>query len=490
MPRLPDVTSLGERRVPVSQRNVPTDRSGEITGAAVAGFGDTLARVGADIQERQDRFAYAQARSELLQADIAIRRELENDQDFGTYEQRYREKLGKAREGATAKIQGRIDRAIFEQETKLDIERGVTSVREAARRKEVDVNRAGLNSLLESNRSAALEAKDEAQRVALIRNAQDAITGARNKGYINAQEAVEQSQAFGVSYAEGWLSLQSPSKQIELLVKPAGTVVEKLPADRRAHLLEGAQRRRLAEVELEYRLSERAEREINDATSKAGDSLLASGQLSTDWIEKNRARLSPSDFRYFYKALTDGDNADSDPMLYAGLRERAGLGEDVRAEARVALANRRIGRDDYDRLLSEVESERPGWYKRGTQYISTSAAVSDLNPDPAAAQRKAAMLDDWNEWATTNPKATDAQAQTEYRRLVSEYAIVNYDRMTLMKRSPRFLVGTRNAPNIEATEQATVDAFRSGQIDRAEFERQAALLAEWREAYQSTQKKP
>jgi hypothetical protein len=246
MPKLPDVTSL-QRPVPRSQRAIPSDRSGEIEGAAVADFGGNLARIGGDIQQRQDRFAYAQARSELLQADIAIRRELENDQDFATYEQRYREKLGKAREGATAKVQGRMDRALFEQETKLDIERGVSSVREIARRKEVDVGRAGLQQTLANNRTVALETGDEALRTALISSTTDAILGARDKGYINAQEAVDERQRWTADYAEGFLDIKPLPERIKILSEPKGTPADYIAPDRRAVLLKAARNELKAE---------------------------------------------------------------------------------------------------------------------------------------------------------------------------------------------------------------------------------------------------
>lgn len=245
MPRLPDVG--GQRPIPHSQRSIPTDRSGEIAGGALAGFGDNLARIGGEIQERQDRFAYAQARSDLLHADIEARRELENDQDFATYEQRYRERLGKARETATAKIQGRMDRALFEQETKLDIERGAVSIRDLSKRKEIDVGRAGLDETLQKNRTAALETSDEGLRTALIASTTDTILGARDKGYISAQEAVDQRQRWTADYAEGFLDLKELPERIRILSEPKGTPADYIAPDRRAVLLKAARNELKAE---------------------------------------------------------------------------------------------------------------------------------------------------------------------------------------------------------------------------------------------------
>lgn len=254
--------------------------------------------------------------------------------------------------------------------------------------------------------------------------------------------------------------------------------------------IESEQRMRLTREDRAYRDAERAEREVQDATSKEGDKLLAEGKLSAQWIESKRNRLSADDYRYYYRALSGDGSGPRNVELYANLRERAGRGENVRDEARAALTRGAIGTSDFDRIVGEVEGQRPGWYKRGLDFISTSAAVSDLNPDPAAAQRKAAMLDDWNDWADENQKASDTEARDAYKRIVEEYQIVDTRNFTLTKRAPRFLVGSRTAPDLDATEAATVAAFEDKAISEEEFERQALLLQEWRDALASQQKAP
>jgi hypothetical protein len=239
----------------------------------------------------------------------------------------------------------------------------------------------------------------------------------------------------------------------------------------------------------EEQVEVRQARDLKKATEgviKEGDKLLYGGQLTPQWIEKNRRVLGHEDYRYFLRKLNDPDGESSAPRdarLYSDLRERSGGGEDVKVEAREALIRGQIRSSDYDRILGEVEGQRPGWYKRGSQFIATSAAVSDLNPDPAAAQRKAQMLDDWDTWVLENPKASETEAQTSYKRIVDEYAIINTNQMTLTKRAPQFLKGSRNQPDLDTTESETVKAFEDGQIDRKEFERQAALIAEWRQAF-------
>jgi ribosomal protein S20 len=246
MPKLPDATAL-DRPVPQPRRSVTTDQSGQIMGQAIEGAGNTLIRLSEQRQERQDRTGYAAARSSLLQADVAARRELENDNDFATHEARYREKLGQARQDATKLVRGRTDRALFELDTAADLERGVSEIRGQARRMEVDTSRASLNDTLQKNRTAALEAKDEGTRSALIQSTQEAITGAAERGFISAQEAVDQRQRWTADYGEGHLDIQSLPDRIKILSNPKGTPADYIAPDRRAVLLKAAQNELKAE---------------------------------------------------------------------------------------------------------------------------------------------------------------------------------------------------------------------------------------------------
>lgn len=278
---------------------------------------------------------------------------------------------------------------------------------------------------------------------------------------------------------------------------PTDLAIRALDPEVRMQLFDHADamtRQRLADAEGLQRMQDHQLVLTERDTAKTGDELLSRMQLSGKWIEANRNNLDPQDYRYFYNALK-GDqaasrNEKSDPTVYSDLIDRAHQGQDVRDEARRAMVNHRITIESYDKINNETDASRPNWFKRGTEFISTSAAVSQLNPDPAAAQRKADMLDDWQDWANRNPKATDEQAHTAYHKLVHEYAIIDTSGLTLTKRAPTYLVGSRNMPNIEATEDATVAAHARGEIDDLEFARQAQLIKDWRESIQRSAPKP
>lgn len=241
MPRIPDASQLGYT-VPSIRTPRFQDRSGEIVAESAGRLAQSIGAAADAYQEREDKFAYAQAKSALLSADVEVRRTLENDQDWGTFEKRYSESMTKAREKAAGLIRSPRDRALFDMDAKLDVERGVNEVRNVAKRKEVDWGRASLDGMLQANRSAALNAADEPTRAALISATQDAIDGAKSKGYISEQEAMNQQQGWTASYAEGFVGMQPAEKRIELLSKPKGTTADYIAPDRRAALLEAAKK--------------------------------------------------------------------------------------------------------------------------------------------------------------------------------------------------------------------------------------------------------
>ena len=116
-----------------------------------------------------------------------------------------------------------------------------------------------------------------------------------------------------------------PGGAFELLAAPAGSsgvlAVDALRADDRLQLMEYAQRKALSDADRSFRDAERAEAALADEASKDGDELMRAGRLTPLWIEENRDRLSPSDYRYFNRALSVDGEAPVNPVAYAELRE-------------------------------------------------------------------------------------------------------------------------------------------------------------------------
>ena len=351
MARLPDVDSLGARPIPQSrERFVPSARPG----ADIAAGLNDLATAGFQIAERQDRLAYAKSKSGLLMEDLRVRAELENDQDWETYEQRYRDRMKKARETASGQIRDPMDRAAFEQDSDFDIERGALAVRGLAKAKEVDTGRATTSSILETNRTAALETKDAGTRTALIQSTSDALRGAREKGYISAQEEEGQWKRWTADYGEGFLKVQTLPKRIDMLSNPKGTPADFVAPDRRAVLLKAAKNE--LESEQRARLSE-----LRQSLTDQMQDISAAAQAGIP-VQNVPARES------FVAAFGDREGA----QRYESARKLANL------SAEVASLH---GKSNLD-LMQQVEQYRPkqveGAAEQGQLYNFMTRSVSQI----------------------------------------------------------------------------------------------------------------
>lgn len=223
MPKLPDASVFGARPTPQSGRGISTYRAGIAeramydAGQALSGAGDDIYRVHKEQEEKKNRFELARARSHFLTSSIAAESELDNDQNFDSYEKRYTERMGKVRKEAAALISDPYQRDMFDVEVDTDLARGIAQVKGKADSKRKDFGSATLFDTLKSNRDMALRATDETTRTAIIENSADLIQGAYDRGYISADNAVRQRQAFIEDYAFSRAQMLPPEEQIKLL---------------------------------------------------------------------------------------------------------------------------------------------------------------------------------------------------------------------------------------------------------------------------------
>ncbi len=250
MAKLPDSAQLGYS---VPQTKTPRfQRRASLVNEAIGDLAGTVEKLVYQHQEKEDAFSYAQAKSKHAQADVDARKEVEAwyeaerakspEPEFFSIpkedlEKRYAESMRKAGEESAGLIRTKRDRALFELDTKAGVTAGSGKVLEFGKQMEVRAGRASLDAMLDSNRTIALEAPDALTRERIIDNVNDGIQGAVRRGFISGPEAVQQGQAWTLSFAEGYIDTQSTEKQIEILSNPEGTPAKLLPPDRRAVLL-------------------------------------------------------------------------------------------------------------------------------------------------------------------------------------------------------------------------------------------------------------
>lgn len=200
MPRLPDVDTLGARPVPRSRRSIASNPRAGAVGDAVSGLGNELAGIGGRMFEKEDRLAYAAAKTAMLKADVATRQELENDPDYETWETRYTDRMTTAREQAAGLIRSKSDRALFEEDAGLDIVRGNAALSGAANARRRDARLAVGMDALSALSDVGQDASDDATREATIANANEIIAGMVERGDIDAVRAGELSRGWVQSY--------------------------------------------------------------------------------------------------------------------------------------------------------------------------------------------------------------------------------------------------------------------------------------------------
>lgn len=372
-------------------------------------------------------------------------------------------------------------------------------VRSRALKGQMDIQKGDLTLNMEELSQLAITGDDE-QREAVQSKADDLLKQSYQNGVIDYDEAAKLHLKFRDD-------MESAQVRFDILTDP-DTAAENLLAgkykmsdERSMQWLEKANsasesrmRARFAAEDRARRAQERFERQVAEDTAKEGDKLLFTGSLTTDWLEENKDALDESDYRYYYKSLRTGSEGFTDINIYSSLRQRASEGGDVREEARSYLQRGMLKLADYEKLVNRSErntgnTDIPNWYKRGERYLSDTFRVSDVNPDPAMAQRRAIVLDEWTQWADENPRPSIAEARNAYQEIARSYALVDSSEMILLKPLPRYTVGNRQSMDVEASQRATVEAFQRGDMTEAEFKKQAALLKDWEAAMQQMRDK-
>lgn len=200
MARLPTLDDLGSRPTPVSNRRIVSDPGAGAVGGALEGFGQQVSRIGAQFQEKEDRLAYAAAKSAVLKADVAARQELQDDPDYETWGARYTEKMKAARESAAKLIGSRSDRRMFEADAELDVTRGGAELAKLAGARRVNARQAVLSEGLINLQDVGQNAPDDATREATLATANEMISAGVANGTIDAVRGVEMRRQFTQNY--------------------------------------------------------------------------------------------------------------------------------------------------------------------------------------------------------------------------------------------------------------------------------------------------
>lgn len=470
-------------------------------GRSVSNLGDVLAHAKKARESQKIANASAQASSQLQQLSF----DLENDPDFDTHQERY--DLGVQDIHRQVKESLNDDRlfGIFKQDFEpitlkqgFEVQRGVIS-------RQRDQAKADLTNTTQAYSTLAARSLDETERDHYLTQGRVAIQTQLQEGILTAVEAEKLDQDFtdNIQLADiRELIRVDADTAVDELLNPNGEF-SGLDENRRQIWIERAisaqeanTKARLADEARQQRELDNEQKELEEATAKDADILLAQGELTSNWVIENEDNLSKQDFRHFLNRLSGATGRiTTSPFIFSDLYERSGSGENVKDEARQFLVSGQMSQSDYEKIVKRVEDEEiegqvPSWFKRGEAFINTSLKPSDLNEDAFAKVRHADAVNEWRVWAENHPNVSFEEAEKEYKRLVDGALLLNLENQLAGKNQPRFFSGDRTKmtlENVVQTMQKTQQALDSGQLDESEFKREIMKLREFKRAIEKSQ---
>jgi hypothetical protein len=273
--------------------------------------------------------------------------------------------------------------------------------------------------------------------------------------------------------------------------------VDKLQHYRARALEEGDRqlRRKIMDEEHAENRQRRKEHEVQQDTFKDLYAQLIDKKLTPGSVLEEQENLSPEHFKILLDAASGRGTTHSDPQILSNLIIRATKGEDVTGDATNAAVHALISVEDMKSVINHVHHEGVALevqnvYKSGQSYIHETMKDIPGVQNPAGQVNRANALREWTDWVVAHPKATPEQGRKVADSIVRDYALINFDKMSLAAPLPRFVGGRADLSpdnpkameNIQKAMQATDKALEEKQIDEYEYKREMQKLNRWRTA--------
>lgn len=518
MPRIREIITESSTRAAIPTNGANPADFGAGAGAAMAQFGETLARVG----EHYDRVrretmlgaATARATQELQEYSFGLQNGTLDDEgnvvpppDPSTHFESYNRKAQEIRARVKSELGDDRLYGLFEQDFGKVALRQSFEVRKHVIERQKAAAAADFEGMADALADTAARGDDftRKQSIELFRTQLGKFVAA---GVIDPVKAQEREQKFlsMVDRAQIREAIRTNPEQAigALLSKDA---FPNLPPDQRETYLrlaagesERALRARTQEEERARRERERLEKDNAERVFKDAMDLAASGKLTMGWVQKNRDHIAKGDYDNLVKIAVKGGSlrggagdGEGNTQVYIDLRDRASRGEDIRGEAKRAFADGRIKLNMFNTLMNEAETRAAdggGWYKDGTQYIKTALAPSPTNPK-LTGMTQANALDDWQEWARNNPKATREDANLKAREIAERYHMVAVGEQTIGKPRPYRHTGSEVTPqSVRQSRDALVKDYMENRISPEEYNREVRNLRTWNNAAERAAEAP
>jgi hypothetical protein len=416
---------------------------------------------------------------------------LQGDPDFETVPERFKTGAKDLRDEIGRDLDPAVARAFNDTFDTLALAK-LSNVRSGAFKREVDLNISGLDATLPELARLAAASGNPAERSGHLAFGQDAIQGAVEVGFIDAQDGVARARDFlaQVDEADARAAITT-DPQGAVLALLEGRLGRNLEPVARARLVDTATSRAESRAAEEVRLADATERQAGKAIQAEGDLLLkaayardAEGALTAETVAELRDHpgITPAEFASLQKLL-DADAPADDPAAVAALW--GAIGEDPAAAEGLAFQQHRDGLIGNETLRAAVGQARtlqaqarpPNAYRRGLTLIKNTLDPGEL-PDPVARRRLGEAIEEFNDFVT--PERSDPEVLARAREISRQFALHQLDEPLLIPPQPRFgsvdyASGdlTRIETQLDAAEEALVARLQSGAITQQEFDADA-----------------
>lgn len=404
--RLPDASAFGAREQLQSRSVIGQDPSREglaemRTGQAITNLGQTVSDIGQRIQEREDRLSYVKGESEFIRSGVETENSFESDTDYKTYGSRYFEKMQKAKQDASAKIQSPYMREQFLASADLNIQQGLDRMAKKSRELEKSNGLAVINETVnDSNRELYINAKDDATRVSALNNSKQAIEIGKVNGWMSPEDAEEMGRKLAQDYAVARVSVLPPDERIAVL-NQKGVVSDFIPTDMKMALIEKAESESISNLRnLEWQAQQNRETLFNESSLQVEQTGSVSNITPERWASMDKGQREA--LTKYARDIAEGNNIATDWGTYYQLKSKAADPSTRKLFEREDLTKYRtkLGPTEYKELIGTQATLREGksdkqldGYLTKTQIVNDSLAGIGIDPSPKPGKQAKEVAD-------------------------------------------------------------------------------------------------
>ncbi len=445
MPPLPFIISNNQ----VNTVGPQITRPNLMLASSISQAGDVAADAASKMQaaRRQHETTALALEATKRLSDLEI--EFEKDGDYATAPQRFQQSASEIMAALAKNTSDPVVRAQFQTEfNKLAIAKSI-NVRRNAWAKEKDAQQATLDDSIETYSRLYADAGNEAEKSIIRAQAEQAIVGAGESGWITREEAGKRRRTFASRATEAEIArLGRDPRNADAIVQKliAGDFKDLDPVARERQIrtwqarADAHDRKAIAYAERADRLAEKRMKQESEQAEKDFIDAALSGTLTIDAVQAKKNVMSPSAYRAAVK-LANGDDGETDPTTYADLTMRLGS-EDITADANRAFLAGRLKREQYSELVGKnraaLADTRPGTpYQTTRRDIIETLKPSELNYTPTQKALQQRAIQEFDDWALANPNATREQMQDQAEDIKRRHSQVQTGEMASATPLPR-----------------------------------------------------